>query len=115
MYLLCIDFAPKLNDFPNPKFLLARIQFTFFFFSTFFLNCSLFEFSTIVILYRSLILDKVELKEQIYQVIQKVKDDARVIVRPSGTEKIIRIMVESNNSTLIKSTISEFEKIFSKY
>ena len=48
-------------------------------------------------------------------VIQKVKDDARVIVRPSGTEKIIRIMVESNNSTLIKSTIGEFEKIFSKY
>ena len=61
------------------------------------------------------ILDKVELKEQIHKVIQKVKDDARVIVRPSGTEKIIRIMVESNNSTLIKSTIGEFEKIFSKY
>ena len=61
------------------------------------------------------ILDKVELKEQIHNVIQKVKDDARVIVRPSGTEKIIRIMVESNNSTLIKSTIGEFEKIFSKY
>ena len=61
------------------------------------------------------VLDKVELKEQIHKVIQKVKDDARVIVRPSGTEKIIRIMVESNNSTLIKSTIGEFEKIFSKY
>ena len=61
------------------------------------------------------ILDKVELKEKIHKVIQKVKDDARVIVRPSGTEKIIRIMVESNNSTLIKSTIGEFEKIFSKY
>ena len=61
------------------------------------------------------ILDKVELKEQIHRVIQKVKNDARVIVRPSGTEKIIRIMVESNNSTLIKSTIGEFEKIFSKY
>ena len=61
------------------------------------------------------ILDKVELKEQIHKVIQKVKDDARVIVRPSGTEKIIRIMVESNNSTLIKSTIDEFENIFSKY
>ena len=61
------------------------------------------------------ILNKVELKEKIHKVIQKVKDDARVIVRPSGTEKIIRIMVESNNSTLIKSTIGEFEKIFSKY
>ena len=61
------------------------------------------------------ILDKVELKEQIHRVVQKVKDDARVIVRPSGTEKIIRIMVESNNSTLIKSTIGDFEKIFSKY
>ena len=61
------------------------------------------------------IFDTVELKEQIHKVIQKVKDDARVIVRPSGTEKIIRIMVESNNSSLIKSTIGEFKKIFSKY
>ena len=61
------------------------------------------------------IFDTVELKEQIHKVIQKVKDDARIIVRPYGTEKIIRIMVESNNSTLIKSTIGEFEKIFSKY
>ena len=61
------------------------------------------------------IFDTIELKEQIHKVIQKVKDDARVIVRPSGTEKIIRIMVESNNSTLINSTIGEFEKIFSKY
>ena len=61
------------------------------------------------------ILNKVELKEKIHKVIQKVKDNARVIVRPSGTEKIIRIMVESNNSTLIKSTIGEFKKIFSKY
>ena len=61
------------------------------------------------------IFDTIELKEQIHKVIQKVKDDARVIVRPSGTEKIIRIMVESNNSSLIKSTIGEFKKIFSKY
>ena len=61
------------------------------------------------------IFDTIELKEQIHKVIQKVKDDARVIVRPSGTEKIIRIMVESNNSSLIKSTIGECKKIFSKY
>ena len=33
------------------------------------------------------ILDKVELKEQIHKVIQKVKDDARVIVRPSWNGK----------------------------
>ena len=61
------------------------------------------------------IFDTVELKEQIHKVIQKVKDDARVIVRPSGTEKIIRIMVESNNSSLKKSIIGQFKEIFSKY
>ena len=61
------------------------------------------------------VLDKVELKEKIHKIVQKVKDDARVIVRPSGTEKTIRIMVESNNTSLIKSTIGEFEKIFSNY
>ena len=61
------------------------------------------------------ILDDDILKQQIHNIKQKVKDEARVIIRPSGTEKIIRVMVESSNIGLIKSTISEFEKIFSKY
>ena len=61
------------------------------------------------------VLDDDILKQQIHNIKQKVKDEARVIIRPSGTEKIIRVMVESSNIGLIKSTISEFEKIFSKY
>ena len=61
------------------------------------------------------VLDDDILKQQINNIKQKVKDEARVIIRPSGTEKIIRVMVESSNIGLIKSTISEFEKIFSKY
>ena len=65
--------------------------------------------------FSSSILDNDLLKKQIHNIIQKVKDEARIIIRPSGTEKIIRIMVESSNKGLIKSTISEFEKIFSKY
>ena len=61
------------------------------------------------------VLDDDILKQQIHNIKQKVKDEARVIIRPSGTEKIIRVMVESSNIGLIKSTISEFEKLFSKY
>tara|TARA_B100001248_G_scaffold256059_1_gene236588 strand:- start:8 stop:1342 length:1335 start_codon:yes stop_codon:yes gene_type:complete len=61
------------------------------------------------------VLDDDILKQQIHNIKQKVKDEARVIIRPSGTEKIIRVMVESSNIGLIKSTISEFEKIFSRY
>ena len=65
--------------------------------------------------FSSNVLDDDILKQQIHNIKQKVKDEARVIIRPSGTEKIIRVMVESSNIGLIKSTISEFEKIFSKY
>ena len=38
----------------------------------------------------------------------------RLVVRPSGTESLIRIMVESSNPKLIDKCISEITKLLNK-
>ena len=61
------------------------------------------------------ILENDEVKTKITRIIQSVQNEARIIVRPSGTEKIIRIMVESNNKELIKTTINKVESLLMNY
>ena len=61
------------------------------------------------------ILENNEIKAKIASIIQSVQNEARIIVRPSGTEKIIRIMVESNNKELIKTTINRVENLLTDY
>ena len=61
------------------------------------------------------ILENNEIKAKIASIIQSVQNEARIIVRPSGTEKIIRIMVESNNKELIKTTINRVENLLINY
>ncbi len=39
----------------------------------------------------------------------RYKDNARIIIRPSGTEPIIRLMIESKNETLAKQLLKEIE------
>ena len=65
--------------------------------------------------YDNNILENDEIKAKITTIIQSVQNEARIIVRPSGTEKIIRIMVESNNKELIKTTINKVERLLMNY
>ena len=65
--------------------------------------------------YGNNILENDEIKAKITTIIQSVQNEARIIVRPSGTEKIIRIMVESNNKELIKTTIKKVESLLMNY
>ena len=65
--------------------------------------------------YGNNILENDEIKAKITTIIQSVQNEARIIVRPSGTEKIIRIMVESNNKELIKTTINKVESLLMNY
>ena len=65
--------------------------------------------------YGNNILENDEIKGKITTIIQSVQNEARIIVRPSGTEKIIRIMVESNNKELIKTTINKVESLLMNY
>jgi len=57
------------------------------------------------------ILNKIEVKEKLHKIEKKIESNARIVIRPSGTENIIRIMVESNEQNLILSTVKEVEKI----
>jgi len=57
------------------------------------------------------ILNKIEVKEKLNKIEKKIKRNARIVIRSSGTEKIIRIMVESTDQKLILSTVKEVEKI----
>ena len=57
------------------------------------------------------ILNKIEVKENLHKIEKKIGSNARIVIRPSGTENIIRIMVESNDQNLILSTVKEVEKI----
>ncbi len=41
---------------------------------------------------------------------EQYKQDARIIIRPSGTEPIIRLMVESKNELLAKNLLNEIEQ-----
>ena len=65
--------------------------------------------------YGNNILENDEIKGKITTIIQSVQNEARIIVRPSGTEKIIRVMVESNNKELIKTTINKVERLLMNY
>ena len=57
------------------------------------------------------ILNKTEVKEKLHKIEKKIENNARIVIRSSGTEKIIRIMVESKDQKLIFSTVKEVEKI----
>ena len=57
------------------------------------------------------VLNKIEVKEKLYKIEKKIENNARIVIRSSGTEKIIRIMVESTDQKLILSTVKEVEKI----
>ena len=64
--------------------------------------------------YEQDILEREDIKNDLNKIKNSIENDARIIVRPSGTEKIIRIMVESHNKDLINTTIKEVENVLSK-
>ena len=57
------------------------------------------------------VLEHEHFKNKLNEIKKRIENEARIIVRPSGTEKIIRIMVESNNKALISKTIRDVETI----
>ena len=52
--------------------------------------------------------EKIKTLARSYQ--ERYKDDARIIIRPSGTEPIIRLMIESKNEALAKRLLKEIER-----
>jgi len=55
------------------------------------------------------------LKVKINQIDKSLKKEGRLLVRKSGTENLIRIMVESSDKKLIKDTVNKVKKLIINY
>ncbi len=55
------------------------------------------------------------LKSKINQIDKSLKQEGRLLVRKSGTENLVRIMVESSDKKLIKDTVNEVKKLILNY
>ena len=58
------------------------------------------------------LLEKSVIKKEILNIINEIGNQGRLVVRPSGTEPLIRIMMEGNDESLIASTIKKVESLF---
>ena len=56
---------------------------------------------------KDLINEDVEIKQYISKLEQEFKENGRVIVRPSGTEPLIRVMIEGENIEYITKKAQE--------
>jgi phosphoglucosamine mutase len=61
------------------------------------------------------IVEKKSLKAKINQIDKSLKQEGRLLVRESGTENLVRIMVESSDKKLIKDTVNEVKKLILNY
>jgi phosphoglucosamine mutase len=57
------------------------------------------------------IVDNKTIKQKIEKINKGIKSEGRLLVRKSGTENIVRIMVESSSQKLIKDTLLEVKKV----
>ncbi len=61
------------------------------------------------------IIENKSLSAKINQIDKNLKQEGRLLVRKSGTENLIRIMVESSDKRLIKDTVNEVKKLILNY
>ncbi|NBU54589.1 MAG: phosphoglucosamine mutase, partial [Proteobacteria bacterium] len=61
------------------------------------------------------IVENKSLKAKINQIDKSLKQEGRLLVRKSGTENIVRIMVESSDKKLINDTVNEVKKLILNY
>lgn len=61
------------------------------------------------------VVENKSLKVKINQIDKNLKQEGRLLVRKSGTENVVRIMVESSDKKLIKDTVNEVKKLILNY
>jgi phosphoglucosamine mutase len=61
------------------------------------------------------IVENKSLKARINLINKSLKQEGRLLVRKSGTENLVRIMVESSDKKLIKDTVTEVKKLIINY
>ena len=52
-----------------------------------------------------------EISEEIRKIEEEFKDNGRVLIRPSGTESLIRVMIEGENQEYILKKANELAKL----
>jgi phosphoglucosamine mutase len=61
------------------------------------------------------IVENKSLKAKLNLINKNLKQEGRLLVRKSGTENLVRIMVESSDKKLIKDTVTEVKKLIINY
>ena len=61
------------------------------------------------------IVENKSLKAKLNLINKSLKQEGRLLVRKSGTENLVRIMVESLDKKLIKDTVTEVKKLIINY
>ena len=61
------------------------------------------------------IVENKSLKAKLNLINKSLKQEGRLLVRKSGTENLVRIMVESSDKKLIKDTVTEVKKLIINY
>ncbi|MCK9216466.1 MAG: phosphoglucosamine mutase [Firmicutes bacterium] len=59
-------------------------------------------------------LDDVEIKNAIDDILKSMENKGRVVIRPSGTEPLVRVMLEGENETLIRSYAESLASLIEK-
>ena len=57
------------------------------------------------------VLQKDTVVNEVEKIKNKLGDKGRILLRPSGTEPVIRIMVEAEDAVLVDKTINELSEI----
>ena len=60
------------------------------------------------------VLQKDTVVNEVEKIKNKLRDKGRILLRPSGTEPVIRIMVEAEDAVLVDKTINELFEILKK-
>ena len=60
---------------------------------------------------KTLYLENKEIQEKIQSIEKEFKDNGRVIIRPSGTEPLIRVMIEGQDEQIISQRAKELANL----
>ena len=63
---------------------------------------------------KNIVLNDEEINKAIKEVEEELKDDGRILVRPSGTESLIRVMVEAKTQEICKEKVSKIIELIKK-
>ncbi len=63
---------------------------------------------------RTQIIDHPKIQHAVNDAEQRLKGEGRVLLRPSGTEALVRVMVEGQDSTLVESIAEELAEVVKK-